>query len=35
MARKQTPLRPYFEQMPEIGKSLSGLKLSVQKRMLR
>ncbi|MCL4439922.1 MAG: glutaconyl-CoA decarboxylase subunit alpha, partial [Firmicutes bacterium] len=24
MARKQTPLRPYFEQMPEIGKALSA-----------
>ena len=23
MARKQTPLRPYFETMPEIGKALS------------
>ena len=24
MPRKQTPLRPYFEQMPEIGKALSA-----------
>ncbi len=23
MPRKQTPLRPYFEKMPEIGKELS------------
>ncbi|RLB68039.1 MAG: glutaconyl-CoA decarboxylase subunit alpha, partial [Deltaproteobacteria bacterium] len=22
MSRKQTPLRPYFEKMPEIGKAL-------------
>ncbi len=23
MSRKQTPLRPYFENMPDIGKQLS------------
>ena len=23
MARRQTPLRPYFEKMPDIGKPLS------------
>ncbi|HKM88485.1 MAG TPA: carboxyl transferase domain-containing protein [Xanthobacteraceae bacterium] len=34
MSRKQTPLRPYFEKMPEIGKPLSEGEIRRQKENL-
>ncbi|WP_366922278.1 hypothetical protein MFMK1_002725 [Metallumcola ferriviriculae] len=34
MARKQKPLRPYFEKMPDIGKELTKRDLSMGKRNL-
>ena len=34
MSRKQTPLRPYFEKMPDIGKPLSDAELRRSKENL-